>query len=105
MLFPEAKEYHLTFLEKKQLSKDAYTFLFKRPGEFEYLAGQYQSITLPIPETVERGNERVFSLVTNPLEKARLAITTRIIQSDFKKTLVSLSPGTQLQSFGPMGRF
>jgi len=62
-------------------------------------------ITLTIPTPDDRGNSRYFSITSSALDKNQLTITTRIIQSAFKKTLLNLEPGTPIQFFGPVGRF
>ncbi len=100
------KAFQLPFVRKEQVSKDAYAFYFDRTKEeFNFLPGQYIRITLPQEHPDERGIRRFFSVTTSPLDKQYIGITTRIIQSSFKKTLANLSPGTPVEFFGPVGRF
>ncbi len=101
------KNFTLPFLNKEQESKDAYTFYFDRSSvkDFDFIAGNYIRITLTIPTPDDRGNSRYFSITSSPLDKNHLTVTARIIQSAFKKTLWSLEPGTEVQFFGPVGRF
>lgn len=100
-----AQTYAFPLIEKQQVSRDAYAFYFKKDPQFTFLAGQYIRITLPIENPDERGNTRLFSLITSPQNKERIGITTRIIQSSFKHALLALLPGTAVQIFGPMGKF
>lgn len=96
------KEYYLTFIKKEKVSKDAYSFYFTRA--FDFLPGQYIRMTLDIENPDERGMPRSFTISSSPLEDY-ITITTRIIQSSFKKKLESLIPGTKVKFFGPMGSF
>lgn len=106
------KDFILPFVRKEQVAKDAWTFYFDRvkrdsagPEDFDFLPGQYIRMTFDIMEPDERGTGRFFSITSSPLNKEYLTITTRILQSAFKKTLASLSPGTDVKFFGPVGRF
>ncbi|HSX40053.1 MAG TPA: FAD-dependent oxidoreductase [Candidatus Saccharimonadales bacterium] len=97
----------LPFLKSEKLSKDAYAFTFDRTSarEWNFSPGQYIRMTLPVENPDERGTTRLFSLVSSPLQKDHIMITTRVIQSSFKKKLLTLKPGEQVQFFGPMGVF
>src|SRR5438309_1255036 len=100
-------EFQLPFVKKEQVSSDAYTFYFDRKAfpAFSFLPGQWIRTTLPIAEPDDRGNSRSFSISSSPLNTQFLTITTRVIQSAFKKTLVNLPQGIPVQFFGPAGRF
>jgi ferredoxin-NADP reductase len=101
----ESKPYTLHFLKKVAVAKDTYSFYFSRPEEFEFTAGQYNRWTLPITATDGRGSSRFFTISSSPLEKDYLTITTKIIQSDFKKALLELKENDEIKIFGPMGEF
>lgn len=94
-------------LEKKyKASVDAYSFIFDRRGiEFDFLPGQYIRLILPHENPDERGTSRFFSVNSSPTEKEILMITTRILQSSYKKTFASLSLGYKAQFMGPFGDF
>lgn len=92
-------------LDKKQLTSDAYSFYFERPEGFSFKPGQYMRVTLTILHPDERGNKRYFSISSSPTNKDHLMITTRIIKSAFKNTLLTMSPGNTIEIFGPMGNF
>lgn len=101
--------FQLSFARKEQVSRDAYAFYFDRTAisasGWEFLPGQYIRITLPQENPDARGIRRFFSLITSPLDKQLIGITTRILQSSFKQTLANLVPGTPVEFFGPVGRF
>ena len=101
------KDFTLPFLKKEQVAHDAYSFYFDRTKipDFDFLPGQYVKMFLDVPNPDDRGTSRSFSIASSPLGKNYLMITTRIIQSAFKKTLAALTPGTQVKFFGPNGKF
>jgi ferredoxin-NADP reductase len=101
----ESKPYTLRFLKKVAVAKDTYSFYFSRPEQFEFIAGQYNRWTLPITATDGRGASRFFTISSSPLEKEYITITTKIIQSDFKKALLELKENDEMKIFGPMGEF
>ena len=101
----QPKDFFLTFVKKEQVANDAYSFYFARPKDFDFLPGQYIRMTLDIANPDERGKSCFFSISSSPAEKEYIRITTRIIQSTFKKTLLSLTPETKVKFFGPVGIF
>lgn len=107
MTAPTPSDFSLPFLRKEQAAKDAYTFFFDRSAkpDYTFLPGQYNRIILPHENVDERGTSRNFSIVSSPNNTKELMITTRIVQSSFKKALYNLTPGTPVQFFGPVGRF
>ena len=72
---------------------------------FNFLPGQYIRMTLDIDNTDNRGNSRFFTIASSPLEKKYIMITTKIIESSFKKRLMILKPQELVRFFGPMGGF
>ncbi len=92
-------------IEKAQLTNDAYSFKFERPSDFDFKAGQYLKMMLDVKDPDDRGNSRFFSICSSPTETDHLMITTRIIQSAFKKTLLNLEVGTEITLRGPHGAF
>src|SRR5581483_441264 len=99
------KTYNIQFLKRQDLAKDTHSFFFKRPVDFEFIAGLYNRWTLPIEATDGRGNSRLFTISSSPLEKEYVSFPTKIVQSQFKKALLELKEGAQIQMFGPLGRF
>lgn len=94
--------FFLPFDHKEQLTKDTYTFYFKRNGqERDFVPGQYYEIKLDIKNPDERGDSRVFTISSSPTNTEFITITTRIIQSSFKMRLNELQPGEMVQFNGP----
>lgn len=100
-------DFSLPFVKKEQLSDDAWSFFFDRTAypDLSFLPGQYVRMTLEIPQTDERGNSRFFSISSSPLQKEYLTISTRILKSAFKQSLIALDHGRNVNFFGPVGRF
>jgi len=100
-------DFLLPFSKKEQIAKDAWTFYFDRSAkpDFDFVPGQYIRMTLDILQPDERGNGRFFSISSSPLTAQFFTITTRILESVFKKTLSDLKPGSMTKFFGPVGRF
>ena len=101
----KAVKYETEFVKKQKESKDAYTFYFQRPKEFEFTPGQYLKLFLEIPNPDNRGSSRYFTISSSPKKLEYLTITTRIIKSSFKLKLDSLNPGDRIIAFGPIGYF
>lgn len=100
----EVQSFSAKLISKKKVSDDAYSFYFERPRDFEYLPGQYVKMMLDIKDPDERGASRFFTVSSSPTEKD-LMITTRIIESSFKKTLGALPVGSKVQMRGSYGAF
>lgn len=101
----DPKQYTICFKSKEKIAKDTFSFFFERPEEFEFLPGQYNRWTLPLTATDKRGSSRFFTISSSPSKKETLIITTKMIQSDFKKALSELKEGDEIKIFGPMGNF
>lgn len=96
----------LPFIKKEQIAKDTFSFYFDRTkASFEFLPGEYIRIILPHENQDDRGANRYFSIASSPLEREFLMITTKVMQSSFKHALYNLAPGTNVQFWGPIGRF
>ena len=91
-------------MNKEQLTGDTYSFYFARPSTFEFIPGQYIKMILNIENPDERGISRFFTIASSSTENMFM-ITTRIIQSSFKKTLAALPIGAEVQMRGPHGTF
>ncbi len=100
----ESRKFTIKFLKKIQLTEDSYSFYFDRPADFDFAPGQYMRLTLQIENPDERGKARPFTICSSPTEN-ELMITTRIIQSSFKKTLQNLAANAEVEMFGPLGKF
>ena len=101
----QSQSYLVPFIKKVEVAKDTYSFYFKRPAEFNFIAGQYNRWTLPMTATDGRGSSRFFTISSPPTDKDFLVITTKIIHSDYKKELLKLHENQEIKIFGPMGQF
>jgi len=80
-------------------------FRFAKPAEMTYKAGHTMEVTLlSPPETDESGNTRTFTISSAP-DDDDLAITTRVRDSAFKRSLVKMPLGSEIQIEGPYGDF
>ncbi len=101
----DSQPYTIKFLQKKELAKETFVFYFSRPEGFKFTTGQYNRWTLPITATDGRGSSRFFTISSSPLDSNYLSLTTKIIQSDFKRALLELKENDEIKIFGPMGNF
>lgn len=97
----------LTLIEKKQETKDAFTFIFKPDEVISWFAGQYLIYSLAHENSDTRGKMRFFTISSSPFER-NPSITTRIDPangSSFKRKLLSLNKGDIIDAKGPDGDF
>ncbi|MBW7955092.1 FAD-dependent oxidoreductase [Candidatus Gracilibacteria bacterium] len=94
----------LEFVSKKTLANDTIEFLFKRPSNLEFIAGQHGVLTLKkdLVKSDERGNSRVLSFTTTS-DNDFIGFATRMTGSGFKETLNTLNPGDKVEYEGPYG--
>lgn len=98
------KYFYLNFVKKEKISEDVFTFYFNRKNvDLDFLAGQYMHIYLPVINEKARGNSRMFTISSSPLEKDYLLITTKRGKSLFKRTLFNLKSQTRVRFYGPSG--
>ena len=99
-------EFHLPFLKKEIKAENTFSFFFDRKGSgFTFLPGQYIRMTLQHETPDNRGTGRFFTVYSSPSDLDYITITTKVIQSTFKKTLADLKGGEVIKFFGPMGNF
>jgi ferredoxin-NADP reductase len=98
---------YTTFITKKQeIAEDTLEITMERPEGFNYYAGQYIQIMVdPLHQPDYRGNFRIFSLSSSPLDKAEISVAFRDGPSGFKTTLKQLAPKTSIDIEGPHGFF
>lgn len=97
----------LVLIDKKQLTKDVFTFVFKSEKELSWQAGQYLIYNLEHKNPDLKGKMRFFTISSSPFEK-NPAITTRIAKnksSSFKKTLLNMKIGSEIDAKDPDGDF
>lgn len=84
------QKYIVPFLEKRKIAKDTYEFVFEKPKELKFKAGQYLEWTLPQLKTDGRGNRRFFTIASSPTEdKLKLGVKYSDKPSSFKTKLLS----------------
>ena len=93
--------------EKREVAKGTLLVVFDLLGEeVEFTPGQYFFVTLLDPSyDDERGARRHFSVVTSPNERGRLGFCTRLRDSAFKRSLVELPIGAEVEVEQPKGSF
>lgn len=97
---------NLKLVKKVEEAKDTKSFIFDKPSDFKFEAGQYVYLTLPkLNYPDERGDTRHFTISSSPTENF-IQVTTRIRQeSGYKKTLDELPVGSVVEGKGPQGTF
>src|ERR1041385_2251457 len=94
----------MTSLQRRQEGADGtMAFLFRKPTDWTFEAGQFVDITLlDPPETDSEGNTRGFSIASAPFEDT-LMIATRMRNTAFKRVLKRLPLGSEVKIEGPFG--
>lgn len=71
---------------------------------FKYSPGQYVWVALPeLAYPDANGEQRAFSITSSVSDPDSFSIHFRNTESGFKKTLLSLAPGSRVQIIGPFG--
>ncbi|MDF1929995.1 FAD-dependent oxidoreductase [Legionella pneumophila] len=97
--------YQIKLLDRQIVAEGTMAFIFEKPKDFTFKAGQFGDFTLLNPEeTDEEGNTRAFSL-TNPPYANDLMVATRMRDTAFKRVLKTLPIGTELKLDAPYGSF
>ena len=93
--------------EKREVAKGTLLVLFDHGGaELDFTPGQYFWVTLlDPPYDDEKGPKRHISVVTSPNERGVLGLCTRLRDSAFKRSLVELPVGTEVEVEEPKGSF
>ncbi len=101
--------YEVALKGKKQIAEDTMAFIFEKPKDLHFRAGQHVRMTLiNPPETDSEGDSRFFSLASTPQEKD-LIIAMRMRDSAFKRVLGKMQIGEkvkiQMRLDNPHGSF
>ena len=96
-----------TIKEKREVAKGTLLVIFDLRGEkFDYQPGQYFWVELLDPPYAdEKGPRRHISAVTSPTERGVIGLCTRIRDSAFKRSLVELPVGAEVEVEQPKGKF
>jgi ferredoxin-NADP reductase len=96
-----------TIKEKREVAKGTLLVIFDLRGEnLDYQPGQYFWVELLNPPySDEKGPRRHISAVTSPTERGVIGLCTRIRDSAFKRSLVELPVGAEVDVEQPKGKF
>lgn len=97
----------LRFMQKNQVEPGVYSFIFDPEQQIHWQPGQYMHYVLPHPDADDRGTERWFTVSAAPYEDHPM-LTTRMTNdkgSSFKKALMQLQPGDEVEADEPKGSF
>lgn len=101
-LLPILRTSQLKLIEKRQEIGDMYSFLFEKPANVGWIAGQHGIFTITT-QKIERAT-RPFSISSSQDENV-IMITTHITTapSAFKQALFDMKPGMEIAMRGPVG--
>jgi len=93
--------------EKREVAKGTLLVIFDLQGdEVDFRPGQYFWVELlDPPYDDEKGPRRHISVVTSPTDRGVLGLCTRLRESAFKRSLVELPVGTEVEVEQPKGDF
>ena len=96
-----------TVKEKREVARGTLLVIFDLLGEeLDYRPGQYFWVELlDPPYDDEKGARRHISAVTSPTERGVIGLCTRIRDSAFKRSLVALPLGADVEVEQPKGTF
>lgn len=93
----EIVSYEVALTDKKQIAEGTYAFVFKKPEELHFKAGQHVRMTLiNPPETDDEGNSRFFSFASTPQE-ADLTFAMRMRDTAFKRVMSRMQIGDKVK--------
>jgi ferredoxin-NADP reductase len=101
--------FEITFKGKKKIAEGTYEFIFNKPADLTYKAGQHGRMTLMSPpETDDEGNARFLSFASTP-DEPDVIFAMRMSNSAFKQVLEQMRPGGkvlwQMRKSTPHGSF
>lgn len=97
--------YSIHLKNKYEIAERTLAFVFEKPREYRFLAGQYTAMTLPkLDFTDAKGATRVLSIASAP-EDEELVFGMRITESAFKKTLEKMPLGGEVVIRDATGHF
>ena len=94
------------FIKRKKEASNIYSYYFKKPTNFKYIAGQYFELSLSHQNPDSRGIKRWYTLSSSP-EEEYLSITTKHTKdgSSFKKALFDIKKDQQIKISACYGDF
>ena len=97
--------YKTKLIRKEEVAEGTMAFYFEKPKYFNFIAGQYMTVTLlNPPETDAEGNSRFFSIASAPSDNY-LMVATRIRDTAFKRVLKNLPVDSEVKIDTRTARF
>ena len=105
--FGQRRGIRMTFTGKTQIGPATWELAFQPSRPVRFLPGQYMELTIPHRKADFRGTRRYFSISSAPTAEGPItfAITAPTRASSFKKALLELEPGQQVNGTGVGGDF
>jgi len=93
--FGQRRGIRLDFLGKQRLTPTSWELSFRPQRPIRFRAGQYMELTIPHAKADVRGQRRIFSIASAPVESEviRFGLNTAERSSSLKKALLGLEPG------------
>jgi ferredoxin-NADP reductase len=89
-----------------RVADDAAAFTFELPQVMDFVPGQNCDFTLINPRYEDdEGSVRTFTIASSPADQPRLTVATRLTGSAFKRSLIDMGPGAEVDIDGPAGSF
>ncbi|NYT18817.1 MAG: xylene monooxygenase [Methanosarcinales archaeon] len=95
-------EFEAPLTEIIQQTHDVKSFRLERPEGFDYKAGQYFFVSIPVNGEVQR---KPFTISSSPTEKGFLEFTKKLTGHEFSNELDAMNVGDIVAINGPYGRF
>jgi ferredoxin-NADP reductase len=98
-------DYNLPLLGREEVAEDTMTFTLDTSGtDYSFRAGQHSEFVLEDPPyTDEKGNSRIFSIVSSSTNTDSITIATRMRDTAFKNSLKEIPLGTKVGVSRAMG--
>jgi ferredoxin-NADP reductase len=97
------KSFTTKLIDRKELAAGTMSFHFEKPTDFRFEPGQYALFTLIDPPFTDiKGNTRAMSIASAPYEND-VAMAVRMSDSAFKRSLMEMPFGTEVEMQGPLG--
>lgn len=95
-------QFEAPLTEVIQQTHDVKSFRFERPEDFDYKAGQYIFVSIPVNGEVQR---KPLTISSSPTQKGFLEFTKKLTGHEFSDALDAMDVGDVLGIEGPYGRF
>lgn len=97
--------YKLKLIDKREIARGTWVFVFEKPDGFTFKPGQYGGFTLINPSETDLGGiTRRFSLLNTP-DDNHISFATRLQNSAYKRVLHALPIDGEMKFAGPTGTF